>query len=341
MIELMIVIVIIGILAALISAAAVYALGVAKRNRNRAEISQLEVAIEQFKSRFNFYPPSRLKLAEVYSSANYPNAGTPGTLDADSVAYLTQMFPRMVNSSGTGQWQSTGVDWNGNGAIDAGFVILEGDQCLVFFLGGIPGSCAITSPAPSPASTNPPTVLGFSTNPVNPSAATTDRIGPFYDFNTSRLVILQATQYPTTSPNDTSRSLAHYSYLDTYSGSDGAGTMTNGQPYAYFSSYRTASGYARYWTSASSFSDCPWLNTWPWAQTAVPQYWKPTSFQIISAGADGIFGSGTVITPGVPNPTLTPTWTPATALTACPKGTAGYDDQSNFTGALLGVGQDQ
>jgi prepilin-type N-terminal cleavage/methylation domain-containing protein len=333
LIELMIVIVIIGLLVALITAASFWALRTAKRNRNRAEISQLEVALEQFKSRFGFYPPSRLKLAEVFNATNYPNAGTSGTLDADSVQYLTTMFPRMVNT-----WQTTGIDWNGNNLIDAGFVILEGDQCLVFFLGGIPGQCPLTTPPPTPVSTNPPTVLGFSTNPSNPAFATTDRIGPFFDFNTSRLVILQPAQYPATNANDAARSLAHYSYLDTYGSSNGLGTLASGQPYAYFSAYNNGI-YHRYWAATAPFSDCVWLNTWPWAQTTVPQYWKPDTFQIISAGADSSFGTGSVITAGPPV-AIAPTWTAATCTTVCPEGSVGYDDQGNFTGALLGVGQD-
>ena len=52
------------------------------------------------------------------------------------------------------------MDWNGDSNIASGQeYVLEGEECLVFILGGIP-----TAP------TQPPGVLGFSKNPNLPSA---------------------------------------------------------------------------------------------------------------------------------------------------------------------------
>jgi len=313
LIELLVVILIISILASLIGAAVVKAMGTGKQVRNRADISSLENALEAFKSRFGVYPPSRIKLCEAYSGYA---GGTQ--LDIDSVAFLTRVFPRIDTA---GIWTSPGIDWNGNGQLD-GPVILEGDQCLVFFLGGIPGNSV------------PLQVLGFSTNPKNPAdTTTTDRIGPFVDFASNRLVLLSPPQ-----GNPLGRSPLHYSYLDTYGISDGKGKLLSGMPFAYFSSNNRTNGYNRYYNSASPSSDCPMLGVWPYAEIQAPlKYWKANSFQIIAAGGDGVFGPG-----GVPQANGLPsTWTPATAGSIYVQGTpGGYDDQSNFTGSLLGVGQD-
>src|SRR5437667_755271 len=127
-----------------------------------------------------------------------------------------------------------GIDWNGNQTLDGPY-ILEGDQALVFALGGIP------------ARPTPPQCLGFSTNPRNPAdATTTDRIGPFFEFKSERLVLL--------SPSDPTnpRSRQHYSYADVYSSTDGNGTLLSGAPYAYFSSYKTANGYNRYYDAVNN-----------------------------------------------------------------------------------------
>src|SRR5262245_19033509 len=115
--------------------------------------------------------------------------------------------------SATGGWATGGIDWNGNGGIDApnggGDVILEGDQCLVFFLGGIPDNLSAV-----------PNCRGFSTNPANPAAATSDRIGPFYEgFTAGRLARI------INGNSNARRSPFFFSLLDTYSQSDGAGNI--------------------------------------------------------------------------------------------------------------------
>jgi prepilin-type N-terminal cleavage/methylation domain-containing protein len=353
LVELLVVILILATLIGLLTSAVTRGLGVGKRSRNRSEISQLELAIANFQQRFKVgYLPSRMKLAEVFSAANYPNVGVPGSLDADSVQFLTQMFPGILtNTGGTygGTW-TTGIDWNGNGAIDAGAVILEGDQCLVFFLGGIPGpstaSHALLTSPPTytyPVGT-PPACLGFSTNPKNPADATTpDRIDPFFEFSSNRLVIINVPD-PTNPdpvrivPSATVPTSYFYSYLDTYGTSDGYGGYVAGAPYAYFSAYKTGNGYNRYYAPAATppapYSDCSWLNVWPYKETAA-RYLLPNKFQIISAGGDLQFGHGSDLNAAAPI-----YWTPAAAGQIYPEGTPGFDDQCNFTSSLLGSGQE-
>jgi prepilin-type N-terminal cleavage/methylation domain-containing protein len=373
LVELLVVLVIIGILVSLIGAAVIKGWFLGKSARNRVDISQIEVSLGTFQNRFgNYAPPSMLLLCEKFQDYQTFVSQYPAyqKLAVDSLAFLTRIFPKMVNQPWgqlpNGQplygdptypftYNNPGiplanqfVDWNGDKTHSLP-VILEGDQCLVFFLGGIP--------APSTASVGsilpntPPACLGFAADDHNPANAnSTDRIGPLYDFNSSRLVVL-----PPQAINPF-RSTFFYSYLDTYGTSDGFGTLVSGMPYAYFSTYKGPNAYNTYLAS-----ECPtvgYMNNvainnlsgpglWPYAEVSLvgstllqtPRYLKPNSFQIISAGADQIFGPGSL---PVPNPqtgaiAFQQVWTSNSASTVYPQGTPGYDDQSNFSSGLLGA----
>jgi hypothetical protein len=248
------------------------------------------------------------------------------------------MFPHIINPANPALslWATTGIDWNGNGIIDGppplagmdgpGAITLEGDQCLVFFLGGIPVL---------PGGGASAQCLGFSTNPQNPASPTTDRIPPF-EFDSKRLVLLRFAGNPYN---------RYFSYGDNYCTTDGAGTLLSGAPYAYFSSYKNSNGYNRYASFqlaqpvypapgialAFGASDCSTLGLaggayFESASTIGTKYLKPNSFQIISAGADGFFGVG-----GGP-------WNATMAPQMYPAGNPGFDDQSNFSSAMLNVG---
>ena len=153
-------------------------------------------------------------------------------------------------------------------------MVLSGDQCLVFFLGGmVVGS--------------PPEAQGFSTDSRNPTRLDTDRIGPFYSFPSNRLSQVNGNGF--------------FSYNDPY-----------GTPYAYFSSYKTPNGYNRYFNLFKN-SDCFNFNNlvvWPYYSSA-GKYHNPKSFQIISAGKDNTFGcTKSGLDPSDPNPTP---WSPGNA----------------------------
>jgi len=343
LIELLIVIAIIGIILSLVAAAVIQALKSGRRTQNRAEISQVDVGIETFKHKFGMYPPSRIRLCEklfYYDLAINPTTGQPNNqLDTDSVQFITQMFPHIDMNAWNAPSLGVGIDWNGNGVIDPpgaapwvpgmdcpGGITLEGDQCLVFFLGGIPVL---------PGGGASAQCLGFSTNPRNPASPTTDRIPPF-EFDSKRLVLLRFAGNPYN---------RYFSYGDNYCTTDGAGTLLSGAPYAYFSSYKNPNGYNRYASFqllqpvypapgialAFGASDCSTLGLaggayFESASTIGTKYLKPNSFQIISAGADGFFGLG-----GGP-------WNAAMAPQMYPAGNPGFDDQSNFSSAMLNVG---
>ena len=126
--------------------------------QNRHDIGELASAINSFKNRFKVdYLPSRILLREDlnYAVVN-PPMNAAQLLENDSAQFLQRMWPRLRGP----------VDWSGDG-VPNGPWLLEGDQCLVFFLGGIPVSSG--------------GVLGtegFSTNPAVPAAPGGEPVAP-------------------------------------------------------------------------------------------------------------------------------------------------------------------
>jgi prepilin-type N-terminal cleavage/methylation domain-containing protein len=346
LVEVMVVVAIIAILVSLTAAAVFKVIGKGDELKARKDMSDLQLAIENFKAQFKVnFVPSRFRLRE-----NLPdyiagiNAGD--SLDIDSWAYLKQLFPKL---SSAGQ-----IDWNGNGVLDQA-VDLEGHQCLIFFLGGIP-------------SYNPNTCLGFSTNPSNPAFPFTlpagppqaygDRLGPYYgDFVSDRLVILQTNPVGTVGGAPAAvQNTSYFSYLDAWGKpSDLAQGIT--PVYGYLSSYAKTNGYNRYYqyyinTGAGVTSDCsslvvedyqnignPTQGLWPYAQKVnlpQPQYVSSTSYQIFTAGKNKVFGQGTrLVISGSVYTTTSYTWTSQTAGQVSP---LGQDDFSNFYDRMLGSG---
>jgi hypothetical protein len=260
-----------------------------------AEISWLGGAMHHFTTTMGpKYFPSKIKLCENFNS--YGN--TP--LDLDSIAYLTSLYPRIRDphpETGAVVWEHPGIAWSGTAVVadNPKIFVLEGDQCLVFFLGGIP------------ASPTAPGCLGWSTDPRDPAklAQTTARKGPFFEFPCGRLKDRTGQGF--------------HSFLDPYN---------KGLYYAYFSNYGTRNGYndgTKYVAVGQPpMSDCAGVsgNTlFPYYQAAgnPPTYWNPTTCQIICAGADGAFGPGGL-------------WTPAIAGNIAANG---KDDQANSHGGNL------
>lgn len=402
LLELVIVIAIMLVLATILLVAVNKAFSTAKVTSAANDIRQLELALENFKTQYGFYPPSRFKLC-----GNKMEYGTTA-LDTDSIGWLTRTFPKITtvnkDSSGnvvtatTSPWADptttapgSGVptrwaQWDGQYTSGAKPppVILEGDQCLVFFLGGIP--------IPG----NPIQMSGFSQTPIDPSAARQQqgevRIS-FFDFGRyqGRLQFLSSTtSFSATGAAGFNRSAYSPSLLDVFSYN--ATDSSKWRPYLYFSSYKTADGYFRYtaagaladttypqppasasvdaWATASS--DCPTFNPpynpvvgaanlpqtvgiWPYVANAnlISQaggtdtfyvtFQNSNSFQILCAGKDGNFGSGTNTLNLLPNNAnyQSHVWPPASsAYSALPADfavTAWVDDLSNFSSTPMGV----
>jgi general secretion pathway protein G len=248
---------------------------------------------------------------------------TLGTLAQRSVTALRKFFPRVNTSTAISTGSTPWYDFNGNGTLDNPYV-LHGHECLVFFLGGVPVPDV-------PGSPNTFGMSGFGKDLTNPFTNNTNngnasyngnRQPPLFEFNTSRLFLdpESATQIP--------------GYYDSLGNAQPGGTTANF--YVYFSAYGS-NGYdpndanilseiddttqkpiglefttsfpvsisATAFQPASSYAPNPYTSSSPDVnstvnktivyQTAVFQ--KPQSYQILSAGTDGLYGVGGIYSP--------------------------------------------
>ncbi len=331
LIELMVVIIVLAILIGLLLPVINGALNTAKQAAVQAEINQIAQALASFKSNYGDYPPSRVYLAE---NGFYPVANTTviatgditlGALAQRSLIALRKFFPRVVFST-------TGIppliahnanywyDFNGNGVLDGpnGY-ILEGHECLVFFLGGIPtydpvtGSFGLNGFGKDP--TNPFTNNRASdpnyANGPNPMYSN-NRQPPLYEFNAGRLFV---------DPNNLTNNGANPGipgYYDSLGNSPPTTASTSINFFVYFSGYGNgvydpndvnfagpvlseADGNGaspigldfQYGTTQFvSPSPNPYTTTLTVTTTGSVTFEKPQTFQIFSAGRDGLYGVG-------------------------------------------------
>jgi prepilin-type N-terminal cleavage/methylation domain-containing protein len=243
LIELLVVIAIIAVLVALTSAAVFKILGRGPEVQTTNDITQLANALGAFKAKYGSYPPSRIRLFR--SGSSY----TGSQLDQDSKQYLQSVFP------GLASFWAAGNAVQGWGGTQDG-ATLTGDQCLVFFLGGVQTNAGGVNGCLGWGTGNDPTVITATSTPM-------------FNFQSNRLT----TQFNTN---------GFFSYLDGW----------GKQPYIYFSSYywKNANSYNRYGSTDAppGYSIQPCFT----ATAPVMRYVNPQTFQIISAGADTNFGPG-------------------------------------------------
>lgn len=247
LIELLIVVAIIAVLVSLTTAGVFKAFDLMRDVQNRADMTKLAQALAAFEGKHKVYPPSRIKLSNSLSE-----------LDDESKRYLSRIWPKL-------DWAGGKIDWTGGQGYGINpdkskktFVILEGDQCLVFFLGGIPG---------------PSGPLGFSPSPKNPTSLGANHPEKFYDFEPTRL-------YRRTDDEP------FLSYLDGYS----APEEPDRKPFIYFSSRFAKNGYSG---TEATLTVSPYYRM----NGARREYYNPNTFQLISAGPDNMFGSGGLFDP--------------------------------------------
>ena len=335
LIELMMVLLVITILAALLLAAIGGVWGTANATRVYAELTQLGAALDSFKAKYGCYPPSRIRLKEnmTYDPQD--------PFDAHSMQYLRKIWPSIQLETSTPQ-QATSVDplfvWcadsDASGAIN-GTYELEGDECLVFFLGGISQFDR----------DNPETIIlqGFSKDPRNPSGvpdplnpASLNRNEPLFEFGAGRLYVRrnvpgaadQVSPAPVADEEWGSSSGVVYvdptiSKLPSYA--DMASHAANEpRPIVYFNSYadighsggyrahdcnlpedpQMAISFQRPWPVVSTDSTPHPVSEGPNPYTVTPagpaagatpaifQPYKPSGYQLLTPGEDGLFGQG-------------------------------------------------
>lgn len=239
LIELLIVIAIIGLLIGLLLPAVQKIRERGPMVQCKADIAGLEQAIEAFKGTYNVeYLTSAFVVTTDYTNPISP-ATTLSAYKLESAQYYKQVWGRAANKAATG--------------FSAGEVVMDGNQCLVFFLAG-PG--AVTGAGG----------LGFSPAP-NPFFQPTTPNKLFFDFPASRID-------------------GDKHFLDPW-----------GKPYVYFSAkngndYNYTSIYPSPYNSNGGYAGVD-----PFLETS-SKYIKPTSYQIISAGPNNLFGPGGAYTPG-------------------------------------------
>jgi prepilin-type N-terminal cleavage/methylation domain-containing protein len=280
LVELLVVITILAILFALTAAAVVKAMGTGDTVRVRSEISQLAQAVQAFKTQFQVpYVPDRIVLPPGY--------------DATTQQYFKSVWPRLnaaTLGTGTATFQlgnpaQTYTVFSYWGVSGTAPVMLQGDQALVFFLGG--------KYDPSTK-----TCYGFSTDGTNPlqNNVTGSRHGPFYDFPPDRLAVFSSGGTTTEVTGLLPRSPSFPSFKDIYGST----------PYLYFSSNKAGNDYDYLFNSVYKSTQLttngfamPVPASSPTAYSLVlpfqlnaTRFANPNGFQIISAGKDTTFGKG-------------------------------------------------
>lgn len=253
LVEIMVVVVIIGILAAIL----VPVLGGISRRAKEAavkiEITSFESAISDFRTRFGHEPPSSINIFEQGGQWNN---------DPDAKGKISRLWNRFYfaknrDLDGDGSFGELDPDDDGVPGIH-----LCGAECLVFFLGGMA----------SFDSNGRSYMTGFANNPADPFArqlaAGESRVGPFFEFVASRLVDID--NYPSGTGD------RFPEYLD---------SLTNQTaPYLYLSS-NNGRGYEKpdLWVYLPHTTSNLKNPVGPYFQNSA-QAWKPKSFQIISPG---------------------------------------------------------
>ncbi len=333
LIELLVVIIVIGILVGLLIPAVASAMRKAREAAVQAEISNLASALADFKNKRGDYPPSRIAVREDggYFPADTTSLATTngstndvllGTLYIRGANAIRKFWPRVTlvnggsvtgssltlgSTSTSGSW----YDYNGDGAFGVlgntttGVYILQGNQCLVFFLGGIPQK--ITDSNSGNVTVG---VTGFGRNPLNPfsnnnpgnAMYNANREASLYEFAPGRLGIDPNGMglYVDSMNSSNAQANAYFSYFSNNNGSGydpndindiGPGetdSLASAQPLTlYFLVPQSTTA------TTSSPSPNPYTTGMPSGTgTSTVTYINANSFQLFASGSDGVFGVG-------------------------------------------------
>lgn len=188
LVELLVVIVVIGVLAAILLPAINGAIQVAREGEVVVDIGNLETALAAFQGRFGTNAPSFIVLVEDSSlwttdwTSMPPTSGLSNIHKTSSRATLRQIWPDFDFLYGGTTAAPGTLDINDDGdATDV--LVLNGAESLVFFIGGVPDRVDLSGDGVDDGWAS----LGFSVSPTMPFArGTANRIGPFYEFEPSR-----------------------------------------------------------------------------------------------------------------------------------------------------------
>lgn len=317
MVELLVVILIIAILMALLLPAVFAAVRAANDARVSAEEQNLQTALADFKNKFGEYPPSRIILWNLTAgtttgAGTYGASGTAvatgdidvGDLNKRTVRAMRKYWPRAAAYFPTTGTAGVSITWSSSASAGTnGYVILQGHECLVFFLGGMAQPVNTASGGWG--------MTGFSRDPANPfsSSVTANRNPPLFEFAPQRLVDTDGDGFPSyidplsqATPVSQARPYAYFSAYgnngydpnDDNSGASEVDDSNNALSRPFYVSFAIATG-GRVATSAPpnpyTNGDADPVTTGN--ANPPPVTWaNPQTFQIISAGRDGLWGLG-------------------------------------------------
>ena len=203
-------------------------------------------------------------------------------------------------------------DFNGDGNIQSNPILLQGHECLAFFLGGIPNQGSSSSNFAQGGG-----LTGFSRNPVFPflnDTVSTSRSTPLYEFRGNRLVDEDGDGIP--------------GYIDSL------GTGDSGRFYAYFSAYSTSGG------SSGGFdpNDVNFSTTSGVAAAPIEDLYSNGTTTPLLAFKVGFSGTAWVSSSG-PNPYTTGTTLPYNASGSVTGAPAIYQNAQSFQ--IISAGRDR
>ncbi len=254
----LVVITIIGVLAGLITAAGVAAIGQANRTTIRMDIGQLETALHAYEKKFGDFPPDFARIDRDSSKAIV-------------LHHLRKVFPRYILSgSATDQWTQFEDDVNRyasafNLTLDVNE--LSPAEAMVFWLGGLPDETG--------------RLIGFSADPANPFGAGGSRLDPMFEFDETRLFDADVTNASNwlAYKSENVEGPVPYVYFCVRR------HPRNGNLQYEFTPAGGGGSSLLSWNAGSS-GTCV-----PYCVRGRGDWNKPKSFQIISPGMDGLFGN--------------------------------------------------
>lgn len=320
LIEMLVVIGIIILLVGLLLPAVQKARDAATRARCKNEISGMTTSIENFKSTFDVkYIPSYFILTDNY------NPPSPAAAQAynESREFYAKVWPKAFIP---GQPGRTPLPQNT-------IITLDGNQLLVFLLGGVPPASNPLPPTGLWPATFQGTRSGFLNSPSNPFGYANGTLnsppqanmakngGPFFDFDLKRVDSVFGHFHdvywkPTNDPNDPQIGMSVYYYFSAKHGND----------YDYWSIYSQVS------PGINSEGGYGGMNPHVGVDG---KYVETNGYQIVSAGKDQVPGSGsrkTALSPRTFDPTQV--WPGSGVYKMSP---GGHDDLANWSSYVLGA----
>ncbi len=322
LIEMMVVVVIIALLMALLLPALGKVWTNAKEAQVVVEIKQLESAIAAFKAKYGREPPSQFIF---YTTA----AGWDPTKNNDPNmpvmrGIIRQIWPQFDFTLGGGSgttfpafWTAIATNPNSGTFPNSTGLYMNSGECLLFFLGGV---------IPIQGINQVPT--GFAKNPqypFAPPAKVSSREGPFFEFSDiSRIKDLDGNginEWYDSLPGQSKP----YLYFSSY---EGQGYRITELPNTGGATPQYTALHDVYRVSSANPPPAPPASPGvsPTGSQQLPAQ-KPQTFQIISPGYDGDYGSGGVYSANLPNAGLT--------NSNGKPDTAAYDNLTNFAGGRL------